>query len=125
MPGSRRAEGRRTRPAKVLANEGTLRRARAALSPPSGTEARFVEVAGEELLVIRVPLKRAALDGDLSAAEREVAALALSGLTNSEIGRRRGTSERTVANQMATIFRKLGVRSRAELARTVLVKGRS
>jgi DNA-binding CsgD family transcriptional regulator len=45
-------------------------------------------------------------------------------LSNSEIGRRRGTSGRTVANQMATIFRKLGVSSRAELARNLVLKDR-
>jgi len=59
----------------------------------------------------------------LSDAERDVTALALAGLSNSEIGRRRGTSGRTVANQMATIFRKLGVSSRTELALSVVVKG--
>jgi DNA-binding CsgD family transcriptional regulator len=75
------------------------------------------------LIVFRVPLKRIALHESLSDAEREVAVLALAGLSNSEIGRRRGTSGRTVANQMATIFRKLGVSSRTELALNVVVKG--
>lgn len=79
-----------------------------------------MEVAGEELLVLRMPLKHVASHRDLSAAERDVAALALAGLSNAEIGRRRGTSERTVANQMAKIFRKLGVSSRATLARSLL-----
>jgi DNA-binding CsgD family transcriptional regulator len=105
------------------ANGTATRRARAALEPPPGTQAHLVEVGGEELLVFRVPLRRVTLDESLSDAEREVAALALAGLSNSEIGRRRGTSERTVANQMATIFRKLGVRSRSELALNVVVKG--
>ena len=40
----------------------------------------------------------------------------LAGLANAAIARRRGTSARTVANQVASIFRKLGVQSRAELA---------
>lgn len=52
----------------------------------------------------------------LSPAETEVAQLALSGLTNSQIAERRGTSARTVANQMASLLRKLGVASRRELA---------
>lgn len=52
----------------------------------------------------------------LSFAEREVALAALSGATNAEIAARRGTSPRTVANLVARAFRKLGVRSRRELA---------
>lgn len=122
MPGPARGEGRRAERLKAASGTAT-RRARAALEPPPGTEARLVEVGGEELLVFRVPLKRLALHESLSDAEREVAALALAGLSNSEIGRRRGTSGRTVANQMATIFRKLGVSSRNELALNVVVKG--
>jgi DNA-binding CsgD family transcriptional regulator len=53
----------------------------------------------------------------LSAAEREVALLAAGGCPSREIASQRGTSERTVANQLASIFKKLGVSSRAELAR--------
>ena len=52
----------------------------------------------------------------LSPAEREVALLAVQGATNAAIARRRGTSDRTVANQLAAVFEKLGVHSRAELA---------
>lgn len=37
------------------------------------------------------------------------------GESNDDIARRRGTSPRTVANQIASIFRKHGVGSRAEL----------
>ena len=123
MPGPARVERRRAEPAKSRTNGTSARRPRAALHPPPGTEAHLVEVGGEELLVLRVPLKRVALHESLSDAERDVAALALAGLSNSEIGRRRGTSGRTVANQMATIFRKLGVSSRTELALSVVVKG--
>ena len=54
------------------------------------------------------------LDG-LSAAEREVAELVARGLSNAAIAKRRSTTARTVANQLAAIFRKLGVRSRAAL----------
>lgn len=110
MPGSARTR-----------NGSAARRVRAALNAPSGMEASLLDVAGEELLVLRIPLKRISLHDSLSDAEREVAALAVAGLSNTEIGRRRGTSGRTVANQMATIFRKLGVGSRAELARSLVV----
>ena len=53
--------------------------------------------------------------GTFTRAEASVAALALRGLTNAEIASRRGSSPRTVANQMASIFRKLGIGSRREL----------
>ena len=59
-------------------------------------------------------------DGDktteLTSAEREVALLALAGKSNNEIAEARHCSVRTVANQLQSVFRKLGIRSRAELA---------
>jgi DNA-binding CsgD family transcriptional regulator len=51
----------------------------------------------------------------LSPAESEVAAHILKGRTNAQIAKIRGASERTVANQVANVFRKLGVSSRLEL----------
>lgn len=53
---------------------------------------------------------------ELTSAEREVALLALSGKSNGEIAEARHCSVRTVANQLQSVFRKLGIRSRAELA---------
>ena len=54
--------------------------------------------------------------GGLTEAEREVALAALAGMSNAEIARLRASSPRTVANQLASVCQKLGVRSRAELA---------
>jgi DNA-binding CsgD family transcriptional regulator len=54
--------------------------------------------------------------GELTSAEREVALLALAGKSNGEIAEARHCSVRTVANQLQSVFRKLGIRSRAELA---------
>jgi DNA-binding CsgD family transcriptional regulator len=51
----------------------------------------------------------------LTPAESEVASFVVAGRTNAEIAALRGTSVRTAANQVATLFRKLGVRSRLEL----------
>ena len=48
-------------------------------------------------------------------AESEVAELALRGLSNEEMARARGVSPRTIANQIASIYRKMGVCSRREL----------
>jgi DNA-binding CsgD family transcriptional regulator len=55
----------------------------------------------------------------LTAAEAAVAALAIAGRSNAQIARERGTTDRTIANQLASAFRKLRVRSRAELCARV------
>lgn len=52
----------------------------------------------------------------LSRAEQVVLAEVVAGRSNREIARERGTSLRTVTNQVSAIFRKLDVRSRSELA---------
>ena len=52
----------------------------------------------------------------LTTAEQEVARGLLAGLSNVEIARLRGSSARTIANQAASLYAKLGVHSRAELA---------
>ena len=51
----------------------------------------------------------------LSAAEREVAKLIVDGAANAAIANERHVSVRTVANQVASILRKLRLRSRADL----------
>lgn len=52
---------------------------------------------------------------NLSSAESDVLRHLLAGRSNAEIATLRGCSARTVANQVASLFRKLGVRSRLEL----------
>lgn len=66
------------------------------------------------MTMISVPLRASALS-ELTEAESEVLELVLQGLSNRAIAERRGTSRRTVANQIQSSFRKLGVSSRAEL----------
>ncbi len=51
----------------------------------------------------------------LTTAELDVMADLLAGCTNNEIARRRGSSERTVANQVGSILKKLGLGSRLEI----------
>jgi DNA-binding CsgD family transcriptional regulator len=51
----------------------------------------------------------------LTASERDVAKLVVLGRSNAEIAHLRSSSVQTVANQLATIYRKLGVTSRREL----------
>jgi DNA-binding CsgD family transcriptional regulator len=70
---------------------------------------------GEDLLVIELPSPCDEWDW-LTKAEREIAELVLGGASNREMAEVRGCSVRTVANQLQSVFRKLGVASRAELA---------
>ncbi|MFO0684403.1 MAG: helix-turn-helix transcriptional regulator [Sandaracinus sp.] len=83
---------------------------------PREPRARAMDVGGERLLVVATPSPMPPSIAALSAAEREVAAAILRGLSNAEIARERGVAVRTVANQVSALFRKLGVGSRAELA---------
>lgn len=52
---------------------------------------------------------------ELTRAEREVAALVCTGMSNAAIARARRVSVRTIANQIASAMRKLRVDSRAAL----------
>jgi predicted ATPase/DNA-binding SARP family transcriptional activator/DNA-binding CsgD family transcriptional regulator len=54
--------------------------------------------------------------GTLTRREQEVALLVAQGLTNREISTRLSISERTAGNHVARILRKLGLRSRAQIA---------
>jgi DNA-binding NarL/FixJ family response regulator len=71
-------------------------------------------LGGEEVAVFSFPLPPPALPESLSVAERAVALALLEGRSNSEIATARRTSVRTVANQVGSVLRKLGARSRAE-----------
>jgi DNA-binding CsgD family transcriptional regulator len=82
-------------------------------SRPADLRAKVLEVGGRRFTLLSFP--RSGRD-DLTPAERHVTLAVLAGLSNADIARMRGSSPRTVANQLGAIFRKLGVRSRAELA---------
>ena len=62
----------------------------------------------------RLGLRRSAGD-ELTPSEAAVASLAASGLTNKEIAKRIFVSPKTVEANLARVYRKLGIRSRAEL----------
>jgi DNA-binding NarL/FixJ family response regulator len=74
-------------------------------------------VGGEGVLVVQLPSRAERRLSGLCPSEREVARGLINGKSNAEIAESRGTSRRTIANQVASIFRTFGVRSRAELAR--------
>ena len=86
----------------------------ARIPPPAGLVAWRLD-GQDDVALLEWPTSAPATPEGLTAAERDVLALVREGLSNAEIALRRGRSVRTVANQIASIFAKSGVRSRAEL----------
>jgi DNA-binding NarL/FixJ family response regulator len=74
----------------------------------------------DELRVISLPRPDSALSCKLSPAECSVVGLLMAGHTHAEIGEVRNRSARTIANQLAAAFNKLGVSGRVELLRYAL-----
>jgi DNA-binding CsgD family transcriptional regulator len=79
---------------------------------------------GDGLVLVSVPIGATRLTdrAGLTDAEREVSMLAATGLTNASIASRRSSSERTIANQLAAAYVKLGVTGRRGL-RAFLSRG--
>jgi DNA-binding NarL/FixJ family response regulator len=102
--------------AQALRKLGLRTRAELAAFFTGACDAVPLRVGGADLqlLVADTAPSAAVLDG-LTDAERDVAQAVLRGLGNAAIAGARGTSARTVANQLRRIFDKLGVRSRGEL----------
>jgi DNA-binding CsgD family transcriptional regulator len=86
-----------------------------ALEAPAGLTASRFDVGGDEYVLLEWPAATIIAPACLTLAERKVMELLLGGLSNAAIATARGSSPRTVANQVASIFQKLGVGSRAEL----------
>jgi DNA-binding CsgD family transcriptional regulator len=70
---------------------------------------------GEEFMVFSAPVGPPTCE-TLSQTERDILAEVADGLSNAEIARKRGTSVHTVSNQVASLYRKTGVSTRAGLA---------
>ena len=86
-----------------------------------GTARAAQIVAAAEPLTVndvlsRPPAQPAGPATALTARERQVAGLAAAGMTNRQIGRRLGISERTAERHMENLRAKLGARSRAQVA---------
>ena len=98
----------------VISSSGIMKRTR-------GTDCFEIVVGGERLIVTSMPAGdgTGVLDA-LTPAERAVARDAIAGLSNAAIAKKRRRAPRTIANQLAAIYRKLGVGSRAALAALVL-----
>jgi DNA-binding NarL/FixJ family response regulator len=111
--------------ARLATTSGSRRAARAGMSRSETryTVSRLPDLIaargdwdGREVLVVSYP-RRAPLDpSKLSPAERAMVDALRRGASNADIARDRGTSVLTVAKQVASALRKLGVRRRGELA---------
>jgi DNA-binding CsgD family transcriptional regulator len=102
---------------QVLRRSKQRRRAREALEEATGIFEKlgadpWAERAREELQRVR---GRTAPD-DLSPTELRIAELAASGLTNTAIAAEVFVTQKTVEANLARVYRKLGIRSRAQLA---------
>lgn len=73
--------------------------------------------------VMSYPIRRPACFGLLTSAELEVVEAVLEGLSQAVIAKRRGVKSRTVVNQIASAYRKLGVGSRGGLVSLVVARG--
>ncbi|MEZ4263509.1 MAG: helix-turn-helix transcriptional regulator [Polyangiaceae bacterium] len=86
------------------------------MTPP--TDIERVRVDGEQELVVLSSTSDGADDArlaSLSDAERAVVLEAAKGMRNDDIARRRGVSAKTIANQLASAYKKLGVATRVDL----------
>jgi DNA-binding CsgD family transcriptional regulator len=121
--------GRQDRPLERARTElelgAALRRAqqKRAAREPLERSARTFEAAGADLWAQRarrelgrIGGRTAAAEGELSATEASIAELARAGRTNQEVALALHLSPRTVEWNLSKIYRKLGVRSRTELA---------
>jgi DNA-binding CsgD family transcriptional regulator len=85
-----------------------------------------LEVVDERLATFTWAVDDVPAEVPLTNAERDVLARIAAGASNAEIATARGVSVRTVANQVARLFKKLNATSRYELIQwTSLVRGRS
>ena len=82
---------------------------------PWGLSASRVRSGSEDFLVLTYPKPFWAMPPCLTKAEQGIVVELIGGASHCAIAVARGTSARTVANQIASIFRKLEVGSRVEL----------
>jgi DNA-binding CsgD family transcriptional regulator len=97
---------------------------RPTVDPPAGLVVDTFDEGGERFALLEWSSGRPATPSGWLAgspvppgapAQGEVLDLLLRGLSNAEIARRRRRSERTVAHQVDSLYRRFGVGSRAEL----------
>src|SRR5580658_934512 len=86
----------------------------AGIPPPPGLRASRMRVGIDEIAVLTFPVATCTLPESATEAEQAIARALLAGESNAEIAAARGTSTHTVAKQVSSLLRKLGVHSRAE-----------
>ncbi len=92
----------------------------ALLGDPSRMERLDIAVDNEEIGVLAVDARpRGEAAALLSDAELEVATYVVRGLSNEQIASARQVAVRTVANQVRSIFEKLGIENRSQLAQAL------
>lgn len=84
-------------------------------SAPRGLRATRVHYGDVDYLIVTYPPARWSLPECLSRTERSIVFDLIAGGSQQSIARARGTAPRTIANQIASIYRKLRVHSRIEL----------
>jgi DNA-binding CsgD family transcriptional regulator len=82
---------------------------------PSGLSVMRIGGGVCDCVLLAFPNPLWANDPDLTAAEQSVVLELVAGRSQRAIAQARRTSPRTIANQLASVYRKLGVRSRTEL----------
>jgi DNA-binding CsgD family transcriptional regulator len=88
---------------------------RAVVPAPAGLQVETFEADGQAFAILELPRVPPLDHGVLTRTQRTILDLLLAGGSNAEIARQRGRSVRTVAHQVDSIFRRLGVGSRLEL----------
>jgi DNA-binding NarL/FixJ family response regulator len=83
--------------------------------PPSEFTVELLQVGEDEFGVFSWSADAPGAAESLTTAEQQVLRLVARGASNAEIAAMRGTSARTVANQVAGLLRKLGAGSRFHL----------
>ena len=94
--------------------------ARAASEPAVARCSTLETQAHGELRVLAVPRPDHQLKARLPTAELEIVQCLVEGLSHQDMALRRGTSTRTIANQISTVFRRLRVSGRNELLQRLL-----
>lgn len=97
-------------------SRGARPRRNGELPAPTGLEAATFFIDDDEYAILSFPLPEVRIPAELTAAEAEVVRQALDGRSNAEIARERKTSSNTVANQLRSVYAKLQLSGRNELA---------
>jgi DNA-binding CsgD family transcriptional regulator len=83
---------------------------------PEGVEITEFCVGDQRYALLSLPATTSPFPGGLTEAEWLIGLMALAGHSNATMATMRGVAPRTIANQLASLYRKLGVSSRGELA---------